>query len=177
MKHAAVTCDRSDFKDGCRSTSRAGALGLLFILLLAIVFGTYVATSFPKGGKSCDSQLSNQIGAPATLCLQPISISVLSTNSSEENVPVLTMKPGNSASVTVLYRQILKSTIDNPQMNLSSSDVPYAMSAISGMFSKQVAFSSGTLIFRNRTSIIYRYAISAAPGSDGYYAILVPFAY
>ena len=166
---------RSHFRKS--ASARAGVVGLLFILLLAIVFATFVATSLAQGIVTCDTQLSGQIGAPRSLCLKPISISVLSTNSSEENVPVLMMKPGSSASLTILYHQILKSTIDNPQMNLSAADIPYAMSAISGAISKQVLFSTGKLIFRNGSSMIYKYTFNASSGSAGYYAILVPFAY
>jgi hypothetical protein len=150
-------------------------LSLLFLVLLATVSGTYIGWA-TSGGQECNTQLSAKIGSPADLCLQTIAINYSGSNSSDAIVPVLVMKPGTSASISILYEPHAdKGSGFNPQSKLTSFNIPTAISAISGVPSGNVSFSKGTLLFSQNNWTIYSYTVSASANSSGYFVIIVPF--
>jgi hypothetical protein len=62
-----------------------------------------------------------------------------------------------------------------PIQNVTTLDLPVTMSVPSGKVSDRVTFSDPTALVSGRGFIVYSYSVTAAAGSDGYYAILPPF--
>jgi len=161
-----------------RSTERAvhsTSFSLMFILIIASIFGVYVG--LVTTGQQCNSQLSSQIGSPADLCLKTITINYSDENSSEAIVPVLLMKPGSTASISILYEPHPdKGSGFNPQSKLTSFNIPTAVSAISGEPNiSAVAFSEGMQVYQYDNWTIYKYNITSSNESSGYYAMIIPF--
>jgi len=163
--------------DGLPSATgqRTSGLSLLFIVAIAVVAGTYfqLATSSPN----CNVLLEQKAGTNTDLCLETIAISYSGSNSSSANVPALIMRPGTTASISILYEPHSDQGDEfNPQSILTGFNIPTPVSAISGNPDlAAVSFSKGTLVSEHDNWTIYSYNITASKNSSGYYAIIVPF--
>lgn len=153
---------------------------LVVVIVAAFAGGSYLigsTDSFPAPDRVCDKALSRALG-PSTsgLCLQNVQLSVSSSNVSQFIVPVMVMKPGTTTTVDILYL-LGSETVGHkgPIQNVTTSDFPEALSVPSGKVSGQVVFTDPSVLSSGRGFIIYRYAVAAAAGSTGYYAILPPF--
>jgi hypothetical protein len=125
----------------------------------------------------CDSALSSGVGIPASsICLEDVEVSLLPTNSSDFSVPVMVMKPGTTTTVELLYLLSAESSgHTGPMENVTASDLPVALSVPGGKASDVVTFSNASVLFADRSVILYSYTLTAPAGSGGYYAILPPY--
>lgn len=170
---------------GGRSLARGP---VVFVLVAALVLAMFAADSLVQvSGNSttsqtyaCDTSLTGELGISSPgLCLQqPLQVSVLSSNYSEYVVPVMILQPGSSTAVYILYLLADEAVAHPGQIeNVTTSDVPVAMSVPSGEVSGLVTFSNATVLFSSKSVILYEYTVTAAVGSDGYYAVLPPYYY
>lgn len=158
---------------------------VVFLALLIVVLSLFTGYSvyFPAGGMpvtrqagACDSNLLNIPEPPAYLCLQNIQVSISASNESEFVVPVMVMSTGSSTVVQIMY--LLNSQSVGwpvPHRNVTSSQVPVAISVPTGRVTQFVKFSNASLVFEDTSVMIYDYIITSLPGSTGYYAILPPY--
>jgi hypothetical protein len=89
------------------------------------------------------------------------------------------MKPGTSTTFELLYLLNAR-TVGHagPEANVTASTLPFALSVPSGTIdTNKVMFSNTTVIYQTAAVIIYRYTLSAADDSAGYYAMLPPYYY
>lgn len=166
-------------KNWLAALNKSYSISLIFILIVAVLAGVYIyyATAGPPttSQKNCDAELSDQIGAKS-FCLQPISVVLSSSNSSEFYIPVLLMKPGSTASISILYHNVSVNSPTFTYVPFTANSKPYALSVATGQLDLSgIAFSNGTQLFKNGTWWIYSYSITAASNASGYYMILPPF--
>jgi hypothetical protein len=166
-----------------RALARSSALFLVIIIAVTAIFAADSFLSLPGGSSTpvytpaCDPTLLEEMRLSATnLCLENVQVSASPTNSSELIVPVLVTSPGTTTSLEVLYL-LSSETLGHtgPIQTITAAEGPVALSIPSGKVSDEVTFSNATLVFSNKSLEIYRYTLTAALGSDGYYAILPPF--
>lgn len=165
-------------KQGRRATGKGSSLSIIFILCLGAVFAAYVSYSTSGTGAKCDTQLEDQAGTRA-YCFEPVGqVSLIATNTSEFNVPVIVIKPGSNASITILYDEIAKDAPANVYPPFTSNSRPYALSVASGkLMLSDVVFSTGNLLYKNGSWYLYQYNLTTTANSSGYYAFLPPFYY
>lgn len=161
-----------------RASNKASPLSLIFILCLGAIFATYVYYSTWGSSVSCNSQLEDQVGTRAH-CFKPVGqVSLVATNTSEFNVPVMVIKPGSTAMITILYHEIAKDAPANVYPPFTSNSRPYALSVASGrLMLTGVVFSTGDLLYKNGSWYLYQYTLTTSVNSSGYYAFLPPFYY
>ena len=89
------------------------------------------------------------------------------------------MNPGTTSTMDVLYLLSARSEGHRgPLPNVTSSEVPLTLSVPSGQLEPgKVSFSNASVVFQDTAVILYRYTVSAAADSNGYYAILPPYYY
>lgn len=135
----------------------------------------YLYLGTPSGGTNCDPQVLIQMGASGSgLCLSPLEIKVSGTNSSEFFVPVLTMRPGTTGTIEILYDMGAGNYVSRAweKVNLTSTEVPLAFSMALARPSADVRFSSGRVVFQNNAWLLYSYKVTALANATGYYSIL-----
>jgi hypothetical protein len=152
---------------------RASSLTILFVVAIALIAGTYFSLA-TSSTTTCNTALSNEADSPPNLCLRSIKIDY---SSSSANVPALIMKPGSSATISILYEPHSDAGSGfNPQSKLTGFNIPTPVSAISGNPNEsEVRFSRGILLSSHDNWTIYSYNVTASNYSSGYYAIIVPF--
>ncbi|HZW55484.1 MAG TPA: hypothetical protein VFF30_04270 [Nitrososphaerales archaeon] len=161
--------------------SRIVAICIILIVALTAVLSTYFIFEGSANSPSrCDEQLSKATGA-TNFCLNPLTIEILASNSSDYNVPVLVIRPGTTAQMSILYHLAvngISGSSTHVRPNLTSTTVPYALSADSGRISNnEVKFENATMVFQNETWVLFSYNVKASSNSSRYYAILPPFYY
>jgi hypothetical protein len=166
--------------------SRASVAGLVFIALLALVVAAFIVASTYSGESTpvrqqCDLQLASEAGASSNVCLAPMTVTLSSSNSSSYIVPVLFMKPGTTATITILYHMVVNGNsgaTGHSLPNVTSSSLPYALSVkTGGIAQNQVRFGNATLVSHKNNWYLYTYQVHASDNANGYYAILPPLYY
>lgn len=162
------------------AVARVSVVVLILVLVVSAVAASYIYLSTRPQEGVCDNLLSEQIGATAThQCLQPLSITESSLNSSEFYVPVLVLKPGGTGTMNILYH--ISATVmghRGPLPTITSADVPLTLSVtVTSEGGSQVRFSNGVLVFNISGWLLYKYTVTAPANSTGYYAIEPPYYY
>lgn len=163
-------------RESVKTTEFTAVLSLLFLVILAAIAGAYF--DLATGSMStCNAQLSASVDSPPSICLTTIAIKYSDPNSSSADVPALVMAPGSAASISILYEPHADLGDQyNPQSNLSTFNIPTAVSAVTGEPNlTAVHFSKGKELYKHGSWVIYTYNISTSNDSNGYYAIIVPF--
>jgi hypothetical protein len=89
----------------------------------------------------------------------------------------MVMSTRSSTVVEVMY-QLNSQSVGWPtatHRNVTSSQVPLAISVPTGQITQLVKFSNASLVFEDKSVMIYNYTITTLAGSAGYYAILSPY--
>jgi len=168
-----------------RARSALGRAESVFAVVIVVV-GALLAAGAVSGraGQSssartsvCDLQFSTQLGPSAKgLCLDPVQITIPTSNASEITVPVMVLSPGSSTTVEILYSVGSESQGHiGPKVTVRPTDMPYWMSVPSGELSNRVVFSDAHLVFQTTQVLIYQYTVTASSDSTGYYAMLPPY--
>jgi len=153
-------------------------LGVLAIALIAsVALLTLPRNSTKASTKVCDEALLSELKLSSTdFCLQNLQITISAKNSSELIVPVMIVKPGTITSLELLYELSGESVQHpGPKQNVTSSELPAALSVPSGIVSDLVKFSDASLVYESSSTVIYNYTLIAPDSSNGYYAIMPPF--
>jgi hypothetical protein len=124
----------------------------------------------------------NTTGNASNLCLQPIMVANSPTNFSEFIVPVIIMKPGTSANITILYKLLVNGASgasSHSLPNITRTTLPNLLSVDTGRLAvkSEIAFKNATLLLQQGLWRLFEYDVTAASNASGYYAILPPIYY
>ncbi len=133
---------------------------LVFIIMVAAVFGTYVSLTVTS---SCSSN------GPCTLYLNggkynSIVIQLTKVEGGENIVPVLLMRANSTSSIYVLY-------LTSPYSSrITTENLPSVFTPpVGGQLSNSIRFSNANLLLQNASMVLYEYTVTALSNSTGYY--------